>query len=54
MTDEVSSLMASGLGIDVFGDDVEMSRLDDGCDDGLCTVLGLPALSIRDVIAGCG
>lgn len=29
MTDEVSSLTASGFGRDVFGEDVEMSRLDD-------------------------
>ena len=54
MTDEVFSLMASGFGIDVFGDDDEISRFGEACGDGLWTVLGLPALSIRDVIAGCG
>ena len=29
MTDEVSSLTASGFGMEVFGEEVEMSRLDD-------------------------
>lgn len=35
MTDEVSSLTASGLGRDVLGEDVEMSRFDEARVDGL-------------------
>lgn len=54
MTDEVSNLMASGFGMDVFGEDVEMSRLDDACFDELRAVLGLLVVSTREIVARCG
>ena len=54
MTDEVSSLTASGFGIGLFGDDVEMVRLDDACIDGLWIVLELPLFSFCNSVAGWG
>ena len=54
MTDEVSNLTASGFGIDVFGEDVEMSLRDDARFDGLRAVLALAAFSTRDFVARCG
>ena len=54
MTEEVSNLTASGFGIDVFGEDVEMSRLDDACRDDLRAVPALLAFSTREVVARCG
>ena len=54
MTDEVSNLTASGFGIDVFGEDVEMSRLDDARIVGVRAVLALATFSTREVVARCG